>query len=94
MVRDGVCSICGPRRRVEDQRRTAAQRGYDGRWQRWRAMVLRERPLCEDCLAQGLTVVATDVHHIVPKRNGGSDEAHNLRTLCHSCHSKITAAGG
>jgi 5-methylcytosine-specific restriction endonuclease McrA len=28
------------------------------------------------------------VDHIVPKRQGGTDEVTNLRTLCASCHSR------
>jgi 5-methylcytosine-specific restriction endonuclease McrA len=30
-----------------------------------------------------------DVHHIVPKSRGGTNELSNLRTLCHDCHKKI-----
>ena len=29
------------------------------------------------------------VHHIIFRRNGGSDHPHNLRTLCYDCHSEI-----
>lgn len=35
---------------------------------------------------------ATDVHHKVAKVDGGTDEESNLEALCHSCHSKKTAA--
>lgn len=99
VVRDGVCSICGPLRKQHDQvadgrRGTAASRGYGGRWQRLRAMYLRAHPLCVQCAREGRTTAATDVHHLVPKRDGGLDEASNLEALCHSCHSKVTAAGG
>lgn len=98
IVRDGVCSSCGPLRRAQQveqdaQRGTAAQRGYGGRWQRVRAMFLRSHPLCVDCLRSGLTTAATDVHHLVAKRSGGGDDESNLEALCHSCHSKRTAAG-
>jgi 5-methylcytosine-specific restriction protein A len=37
---------------------------------------------------------ATDVHHLIPKRDGGCDEESNLEALCHSCHSKVTNTGG
>ena len=30
-----------------------------------------------------------EVHHIVFRRNGGSDEAENLITLCKTCHDKL-----
>ncbi|MCB0049023.1 MAG: HNH endonuclease [Caldilinea sp.] len=38
--------------------------------------------------------LATDVHHKIPKRDGGEDTVANLEPLCHSCHSRITAKGG
>lgn len=99
IVRAGVCSLCGPLRARRDAagdalRGTAAQRGYGGRWQRVRALFLRAHPLCAECAQQGVTTAATDVHHLVPRRAGGTDEESNLRALCHSCHSRITAAGG
>jgi phosphoesterase RecJ-like protein len=37
---------------------------------------------------------ATDVHHIVKRRDGGGDEDANLLSLCHSHHSQITARHG
>ncbi len=55
-----------------------------------RRMVLAAHPLCELCEKNGLVVIATDVHHIVAKRDGGRDEESNLQALCHSCHSKET----
>lgn len=99
IVVGGVCSRCGPLRRardaaIDERRGTAAERGYDARWQRVRLMFLRAHPLCQDCAEQGRVTEATDVHHVVAKRLGGTDEESNLRALCHSCHSKITAAGG
>ena len=30
--------------------------------------------------------VANDIHHILPKKNGGSDDHHNLTILCPNCH--------
>ena len=43
--------------------------------------------------ARALTA-ATDVHHIVPRRDGGPDEEDNLMALCHACHSRVTGQGG
>jgi len=57
-------------------------------------MFLREHPLCDLCAVDGLVKAATDVHHLAPKREGGTDEESNLQALCHSCHSRITGAGG
>jgi 5-methylcytosine-specific restriction protein A len=76
------------------ERGTAAQRGYDGRWQRLRQAFLNEHPLCAHCAAAGRVEAATDVHHLVPRRDGGSDADSNLQALCHACHSRVTAAGG
>jgi 5-methylcytosine-specific restriction enzyme A len=39
----------------------------------------------------GMRVVqATDVDHIVAKRDGGQDADNNLQALCHACHSRKT----
>ena len=99
LVRDGKCSSCGPLRtqtdKTHDKRRgTSTQRGYGGRWQRLRLMFLRANPLCVLCESQDFVTAATDVHHITAKRDGGADEWDNLEALCHSCHSKLTGAGG
>ena len=56
---------------------------------------MREEPLCADpfCLHanNGEVVAVTEVDHIVPKREGGTDEESNLQALCKSCHSRKTA---
>ena len=73
-------------------RRSAAKRGYGRTWQRLRRMVLRREPLCRKCKAEeGIYTAATDVDHIIPKRDGGTDEMSNLQALCHSHHSQKTA---
>ena len=81
-----------PRRRPPEARPSAARRGYGRGWQARRSQVLAERPLCEDCLARGLTAGATDVDHVTAKAAGGDDGDDNLRSLCHSCHSRKTVA--
>jgi 5-methylcytosine-specific restriction enzyme A len=65
---------------------TPAQQGYDSAWQRIRAAVLRHYPYCVECGAK-----ATDVDHVLPKTQGGSDDSTNLQPLCHACHSRKTA---
>lgn len=99
IVRDGVCDVCGPTHRwsaaAHDERRgTAHQRGYDARWRKVREIALAENPLCAECARRGVVTPATDVHHVVARRLGGEDELDNLQSLCHACHSRITAAGG
>lgn len=97
LVRADVCSVCGPRRRAtyqqyDAQRGTTAERGYGSSWQRLRAVYLRSHPNCAECAKAGRVESAVDVHHIIPLRDGGSNEASNLMALCHPCHSKYTDA--
>ena len=35
-----------------------------------------------------------DVHHIIPYKNGGTNDLSNLITVCRSCHNKIEPMGG
>ncbi|QEG26520.1 HNH endonuclease [Gemmata obscuriglobus] len=73
-------------------RPSAAKRGYDGRWNRTRAVKLARNPLCEDCDERGLTCGATEVDHIDglgPLGPKGHD-LDNLRSLCKPCHSRKT----
>lgn len=91
--------MCGPIKRqrnaVHDaQRGSAAERGYDRRWRRLRTAYLVAHPLCVECQKRGAIVLATDVDHVVARRNGGSDDESNLQALCHACHSRKTASGG
>lgn len=60
-------------------------------WRRIRKDQLIKQPWCEDHLAGGEYVIATDVDHVRPHRGdravfmGGP-----FKSLCHSCHSKKT----
>lgn len=53
-------------------------------WRKIRARKLQENPLCERCLKQGRTEVATVVHH----RDGNewNNDPDNLESLCRQCH--------
>ena len=53
---------------------------------RLRLMKLRRDPLCARC-----GKLAEDVHHVVALADGGRNMMENLESLCHSCHSTITA---
>lgn len=95
-MRDGICSVCGAKRTTKEradydrERGSAASRGYGRNWQALREMILSAEPLCRECAKQGLVIVATEVDHIIPKKQGGEDSEDNLQPLCHSCHSRKT----
>ena len=74
---------------IVQDRPTAVTRGYDYRWQVFRAGYLRRHPTCADC---GLP--ATDVHHLWRLEDGGPQyDVDNLMSLCHACHSARTRVG-
>lgn len=68
------------------------------RWKVVRANYLREHPLCERCLREGISTAAIDVHHRVPVESAKtiSDmerlcynvDGGNLEALCIPCHRK------
>lgn len=63
-------------------------------WRKLRMQVLAQHPLCADCLQEGRTTAASEVHHVRPIETGKSVnemerlayDPHNLRPLCHACH--------
>lgn len=58
------------------------------RWQRLRACVLSERPLCAWCLEREIVTEATEVHHAVPHK-GDMDLFWSgpFVPTCKPCHS-------
>ncbi len=56
-----------------------------------REAVLDRQPLCVLCLAEGRTVAAVEVDHVIPLSEGGGDDPENLRPLCAECHRRVTA---
>lgn len=89
--------------RPAEHRPGAAARGYDHAWERFRLQVLGDvdgstfpegGPVCRDCEAAGRVTQAAHVDHKTPFR-GLDDPLRfdplNMRSLCHSCHSKKTA---
>lgn len=81
-------------KRYERERGSAAARGYDSRWRKYRLMFLAEHPLCAECERQGIVTAASDVDHIQPVNGPGDPlfwESSNHQALCHECHSKKTA---
>ena len=63
---------------------------YGYQWRKLRARFLNAHPLCEQCKASGRYTAATEVHHIKPLADGGTNDERNLMALCKSCHSRIT----
>ena len=79
----------------DQARGSPAQRGYDARWRRIRAGHLRRHPNCVDPFGIHDTLMrATDVDHIIPRVEGGTDHEDNLQSLCHACHSRKGTIGG
>ena len=71
-------------------------RGYGWQWVKLRAHVLRrDYYLCQPCQTAGRTTQATQVDHIIPKSQDGSDDMANLQSICDECHvakTKLEAA--
>ena len=75
------------RRQQDENRGTASARGYGPRWRERRDRYLAEHPWCQRCGKRRPVLV----HHILPKRDGGSDEPVNLLALCNLCHAQVHA---
>ncbi len=98
----GKCPVCGyqpgarPGREYERERGSAASRGYDSDWRRFRLWFLTRHPVCEHVDEQGRRCFepAVDVHHVIPKAEGGPDSEENCRALCHRHHSAVEAESG
>lgn len=72
---------------------SSRERGYGGRWRFLRQQVLeRDSYLCCECAKEGRVSAASDVDHIVPKSQGGTDDLSNLQSLCKKCHKTKTYA--
>lgn len=87
-------AYCDEHRRLYDDHHRAGSnaRGYNYRWRKIRARVLKNNPLCAD--PDGVHTFpepATEVDHIKPLRMGGTNQYDNLQSLCKSCHSRKTA---
>lgn len=75
---------------------TTAQRGYGGKWQRYRLKFLERNVLCVMCQAKGIVTEANVVDHIVDHRGNQALfwAPDNHQALCTPCHGKKTAAEG
>ncbi len=74
--------------------RRKGKSGRGGRpWRRKREAVLqRDRYLCQPCQINGRATPATEVDHIKPVSEGGTDSMFNLVSVCRSCHQAKTQA--
>ena len=79
---------------ADPRRGSRHERGYGTAWDKLRAEVLkRDAGLCrcKHCKASGAVCIATEVDHIVPKAQGGTDDMDNLQAINTECHARKTA---
>jgi len=83
----GLCALHleAEHRAINARRGSSDAQGYGAAWRRVRAHQLRREPLCRVCGA-----LAKEVDHVIRRREGGSDHASNLESLCKPCHSRKT----
>lgn len=81
------------RPRDKRERGTARQRGYDRRWERFRASFLTAHPICTYCLnSTGRITPATVVDHIIPHRGDpdlfwpDGEPTDHFASCCKPCH--------
>ncbi|MFW6070450.1 MAG: HNH endonuclease [bacterium] len=72
-------------------RGSSTQQGYGARWRKIRRRQLAREPLCRHCQKEGRVTEATEVDHIKPRSQGGTDADENLQSLCKAHHSRKTA---
>lgn len=91
----GVTVATRARRRYDAERGSASARGYDRRWERFRAWVLATWPLCRDCEAAGRVTASNEVHHIAKLRERPDLrlDPDNVLALCKPCHDTRTGRG-
>lgn len=82
-------------KRYDSQRGTAHQRGYGGRWVKYRRWFLARRPICEckECKESGRILPATVVDHIKPHKGNYELfwDPNNHQAMAKRCHDKKTA---
>ena len=68
----------------------------DSRWKKLRHWQITNFPLCKDCMLNGISRAADEVHHVRPFSEGETMEEKfallldpkNLVSLCSECHRK------
>ena len=84
--REAHAGACPERQPRIDTRPHATARGYDGRWQKIRAIKRARDPLCEWCKEAGRVVIAELVDHYIPLAAGETHADENLVSMCRPCH--------
>jgi len=70
-------------------RRSRHERGYGTAWDKLRIRVLKRDCYlcqCQRCKASGAIRPASQVDHVVPKAQGGTDDPANLQAINGECH--------
>ncbi len=90
MVDKGYCPAHqkADRKRYDQARGNATQRGYDARWRKARAAYLAEHPLCVMCEAEGRVTAAKVVDHRIPHKGDPTLfwDQDNWQSLCTNHH--------
>lgn len=81
------------RKQREQDRGSAASRGYNARWRRERSAFLELNPLCKHCQSDGRITIATVVDHIIPHKGDYQLfwDWNNWQPLCKQHHDSKTA---
>lgn len=95
LVPGGYCTEHQPKANPRGQKARTWRWMYGTpEWGTLRSDQLLREPLCRECAMQGIRTMATDVDHIVDHKGNWAvfTDPSNLQSLCHSCHSRKTAA--
>lgn len=77
-----------PKKRYYRSSKNRRTKGGTNHWYTIRARVIkRDKGQCKGC---GRQTTKAQVHHIKPRRQGGSNRLSNLVTLCGRCHMTIS----
>lgn len=76
------------KKRGPETRPNSNDRGYDAKWRQLRALFLKRNPKC--CFCSGTEMLNVDHIKSVAEFPELRLVWSNLRTLCHSCHSRRT----
>jgi 5-methylcytosine-specific restriction enzyme A len=96
LTREVYCEQHKSERFARDKHRgSAAERGYDSRWNKYSDAYKRSHPLCALCEAEGRTTAVDIVHHINPVSEGNAVLAGDdgLLPVCVQCHPRVEGLG-